>query len=194
MASVPPTLPAAPERASREPRCAGRPRPLGEGGCRSGRGGSGDPAGVPRWRLRWRRNPRHRQAAKTGPARLETDGPGRGPANGRPPPLRAPRPGLGRVAAAPGMLVLGRASPFSTGRRRTRPWLPGHGAEGAQSVSAGGEWRRADREARGRPGGPRAGVPWSLRPFPQTGCGTPPTCPDPRFGPLGRPAHLAAPS
>ncbi|XDB56574.1 hypothetical protein AB1E18_010039 [Capra hircus] len=85
-------------------------------------GRSGDPAGVPRWRLRWRLGTRGTvRAAKTGPARLETDGPGRGPANGRPPPLRAPRPGLGRVAAAPGDARAGPGlSLLNLGRRRAR--------------------------------------------------------------------------
>ncbi|KAJ8779070.1 hypothetical protein J1605_012921 [Eschrichtius robustus] len=60
-------------------------------------------------------------ATEAGPARLVTDGPGRGPANGRPPPLRAPRPGLGRAAAALGDARAGPGlSLLNLGRRRAR--------------------------------------------------------------------------
>lgn len=113
------------------------------------------------------------------------DGPGRGPANGRPPPLR-PAAGARPCGGGAGGCSCW-AGPLPSQLRAAagpRPWLPGHG-QGAQSVSAGGE--RADREAQGGRAGRRPGRA-RPSPLPQTGCGTPPTCPDPRFGPLGRPA------
>uniref|UniRef100_A0A8D1H2S3 Uncharacterized protein n=1 Tax=Sus scrofa TaxID=9823 RepID=A0A8D1H2S3_PIG len=99
--------PAPPSRRRWLPRWAGR---------------SGDPAGVPRWRQRRRPGARRTvPAAEEGPARLATDGPGRGPANGRPPPRRAPQPGLGRAAAAPGDARAGPGlSLLNLGRRRAR--------------------------------------------------------------------------
>ena len=144
--------PAAPPRASRRqlappsrrrwlPRWAGR---------------SGDPAGVPRWRQRWRLGTRGTvPATEAGPARLVTDGPGRGPANGRPPPLRAPRPGLGRAAAALGDARAGPGlSLLNLGRRRAR--APGSQAMALRElkvcllgVSGGGP---AGRAAGGRAG------------------------------------------
>nr|XP_051697586.1 ras-related protein Rab-22A isoform X2 [Oryctolagus cuniculus] len=67
----------------------------------------GGPGGVP--------------ATKAGSARLAADGPGRGPADRRPLSPRAPRPGLGRVAAAPGNAFAGPGLSFlNLGRRRAR--------------------------------------------------------------------------
>lgn len=95
-----------------------------------------------------------------------TDGPGQGPANGRPPPIRAPRPGLGRAAAALGDARAGPGlSLLNLGRRRARS--PGSQAMALRElkvcllgVSGGGP---AGRAAGGRAGrGPRrAHVPFA---------------------------------
>lgn len=51
------------------------------------------------------------------------------------------------------------------------PWSPDHGAEGTQSVPAGGEWRRAGPRGRRRPSGRVQASLGPLHPFPPcAGC------------------------
>lgn len=152
----------------RDPRGAGRPRPPGEGGCRGGRGGQVTRQGVPRWRRQRRPGGRSTvRAAEAGPARLAADGTGRGLASGRPPPLRAPRPGLSRAAAAPGDARAGPGlSLFNLGRRRAR--APGSRAMALRELKVcllgvSGGWP-AGRAAGGRAGrGPPSAPSPSLR-------------------------------
>lgn len=64
---------------------------------------------------------------------------GQGPATGRQWPLRAPQPGLRLAVVAPGNARAGPSLSLNLGMAvGLRPWFPGHGAEVAQSVSAGG--------------------------------------------------------
>lgn len=70
---------------------------------------------------------------------LRTEGPGQGPANGRQWPLRALQPGLHFAVVAPGNARAGPSLSLNLGMAAgVHPWFPGHGAEVAQSVSAGG--------------------------------------------------------
>lgn len=163
---APPPGPAPP----REPRGAGRAPPSRRRWLPRWAGRSGDPAGVPRWRRQRRPGGRGTvQAAEAGPARLAAHGPGRGLASGRPPPLRAPRPGLSRAAAAPGDARAGPGlSLLNLGRRRAR--APGSRAMALRElkvcllgVSGGGPASGGPREA-GQAGDPS--VPKSSAPLP----------------------------
>lgn len=146
--------------------------------------------GVPRWRRQRRPGGRGTvRAAEAGPARLAADGTGRGLASGRTPPLRAPRPGLSRAAAAaaPGDARAGPGlSLFNLGRRRAR--APGSRAMALRElkvcllgVSGGGP---AGRAAGGRAGrGPnRAQVPSAPSPSLRAGL-----APGPSLRPPGHP-------
>lgn len=145
-------------------------------------GRSGDPAGVPRWRRRWCPGGRGGVRAvevtsrdKRRVGRTER----RRRTHGRP----VCTAGAGRCGSGAGG-CRGWAGPLPPQLRAAagpHPWLPGHGAEGTQSVPAWGEWRRAGPRGSRRPGGRPQALQGPLYPFP------------PRAGrsPLGQRDHQA---